>query len=116
MRDQSPSPLHDQFHEHGSFLCMDGMAKASGLKPSRVKVCFTATDQHLLREVLASLAKHEDCYGVKFSKNAKDGMYLGRCFFTSAEKAGKIWAEFKPHPKLMVNLQDDDFAAQFRDD
>ena len=41
-------------------------------------------------------------------------MYLGRAFFVTTERAGKVWAKYKLHPKLMVNLQDDDLAARFR--
>jgi hypothetical protein len=41
-------------------------------------------------------------------------MYLGRCFFTERKYAAELWAKYKAHPKLMVNLQDDDVAAEFR--
>ncbi len=30
------------------------------------------------------------------------------------EMAGEMWAKYKNHPRLFVDLQDDDFAAQFR--
>lgn len=102
------------FYEHGSFICLDGPAKKRGEKPSKVKVCFVSTDQILLKDILSSLATHEDCYWVKYSKTPKGDMFLGRCFFTSSDRAGQIWAEFKPHPKLMVNIQDDEFASKFR--
>lgn len=108
--------MEQNFYEHGSFICLDGLAKKHGQKPSMVKVYFVSRDQNLLKEVLASLANQDDCYWVKYSKNAKDGMFLGRCFFTTAEKAGETWAKFKPHPKIMANLQDDNFASKFRPD
>ena len=106
--------MDQNFYEYGSFVCLDGPAKKRGLKPSQVKVCFVSRDQNLLKEILATLATQDDCYWVKYSKTPKDGMFLGRCFFTTSEKAGKIWAEFKPHPKIMTNLQDDNFASKFR--
>ena len=44
------------------------------------KLCFVATDQALLADVLGQLAERPDCYYVKYSTYQKDGMYLGRCF------------------------------------
>ncbi|MDZ4660026.1 MAG: hypothetical protein SGJ18_00260 [Pseudomonadota bacterium] len=102
------------FYEMGTFICLDGAAKTKGLKPSQIKVCFVTRDQKLLIDILTKLSEQPDCYFVKYSKVPKDEMFLGRCFFTAAEKAGGVWAEFKSHPKLMVHLQDDTFAANFR--
>ena len=40
-------------------------------------------------------------------------MYLGRCFLTSEDAAGRLCAEYKGHYKLMVSIQDDDFFNVF---
>ena len=102
------------FYEQGSFLCLDGPAKKAGLSHSTVKVCFVCRDLQFLQTLLKKLAALEDCYWVKTSREARDGMFLGRCFFTTPERAGEIWTRYKAHPRLMVNLQDDQFADQFR--
>ena len=66
-------------------------------------------------ELLIKLSDLKDCYFVKLTAEPKDGMYLGRCFFTSDQLVGEYWAKYKLHPKLMCNIQDDDFSKSFRD-
>lgn len=107
-------PMGDEFYEHGKFLCLDGPAKRTGLSHSSVKVCFVSTAFEFLRSLLIPLAGLEACYWVKMTREARDGMFLGRSFFTSTEYAGEIWARYKNHPKVMANLQDDELAAKFR--
>lgn len=51
---------------------------------------------------------------MKYSTEPRDGMYLGRCFLISDAAAARLCAEHKPHPKLMVTLQDDDFFHAYR--
>ena len=107
--------MPDTFYSVDSFLCLDGPAKRAGLKPSLMKVCLTCRDFEFLKLVIAKIAEDELCYWVKTSAKPKNGMYLGRCFFTTKERAGEIWAKYKKHPRLMVTLQDDEFAKPFRE-
>jgi hypothetical protein len=78
------------------------------------KLCFVATDQALLADILRQLAERPDCYYVKYSTYQKDGMYLGRCFLMDEHEVGVLWAEYKEHPRLFCSVQDDDFTAPFR--
>jgi hypothetical protein len=78
------------------------------------KLCFVATDQALLADVLSQLAERPDCHYVKYSTYQKDGMYLGRCFLLDEHAVGELWAEYKEHPRLFCSVQDDDFTAPFR--
>ncbi len=78
------------------------------------KLCFVATDQALLAEVLRELAERPDCRYVKYSNYQKDGMYLGRCFLMYEHEVGVLWAQYKSHPRLFCSIQDDDFTARFR--
>jgi hypothetical protein len=103
-----------EFYSQGTFLCIDGPAKKAGREHSEVKVCITCRDDELLRQLIAKVAEDEECYWVKMSTKARDGMFLGRCFFTTKEYAGRFWARYKSHPRLMVTLQDDDFASGYR--
>lgn len=104
-----------EFYRQGPFLCIDGPAKRAGKSNSNMKVCFTCCDQLLLQDLLLKFAKSEDCFWVKMSTVPKDGMFLGRCFFTTNQRAAELWATYKTHPRLMVTIQDDDFVSQFRD-
>ena len=78
------------------------------------KLCFVATDQALLADVLRQLAERPDCYYVKYSIHQRDGMYLGRCFLMDEHEVGMLWAKYKEHPRLFCSVQDDDFTAPFR--
>jgi hypothetical protein len=78
------------------------------------KLCFVATDQSLLADVLRQLAERPDCYYVKYSVHPRDGMYLGRCFLMDEHEVGVLWAKYKEHPRLFCSVQDDDFTAPFR--
>jgi hypothetical protein len=78
------------------------------------KLCFVATDQALLADVLGQLTERPDCYYVKYSVYPRDGMYLGRCFLLGEQEVGLLWAEFKTHPRLFCTVQDDDFTAPYR--
>lgn len=98
----------------GAFMERYGKARESGKKASQKKLCFVATNQGYLADFLSELTEDPNCYYVKFSTQAKDGMYLGRCFMTQDEMAGRLWTKFKPHPKLMCTIQDDDFTKEFR--
>ena len=42
-------------------------------------------------------------------------MYLGRCFLTTDEAVGEVWARYKSHPALFCTVQDDDFVERFRE-
>lgn len=106
--------MNEEYYTRGSFLCLDGPARKAGLAPSNVKLCLTCRDIELLRSIFSEIIKEPTCYWVKMSSQPKDGMFLGRCFFTTKEMAGFMWDKYKKHPNLMVNLQDDDFANQFR--
>jgi hypothetical protein len=78
------------------------------------KLCFVATDQALLADVLGQLAARSDCYYAKYSITPRDGMYLGRCFLRDEHAVGALWDEFHSHPRLMCTVQDDDFTEPFR--
>ncbi len=107
--------MDSEFYETGSFLCLDGPVKKAGREHSNMKVCFTCRDSELLRKLLVKIAQDEECYWVKMSTKPRDGMFLGRCFFSSKERAAQLWAKYKTHPRFMVTLQDDDFASSFRE-
>jgi len=107
--------VDSEFYQHDSFLCIDGPAKKAGKNFSNMKVCITCRDSDFLKTLLSKVAKDEDCYWVKMSTNSRDGMYLGRCFFTTKERAAQLWAKYKTHPRFMVTLQDDDFASTYRE-
>lgn len=94
---------------------MDGPAKKAGKAHSEMKVCFTCRDSDLLKSLLGKIVQNEECYWVKMSTKARDGMYLGRCFFTSSDHAARLWAKYKAHPRFMVTLQDDEFASTYRE-
>lgn len=85
-----------------------------GAPHSQKKVCLVATDLPFLVELLDQLSQRPDCYFVKFSVFARDGMHLGRCFLSADEEAGRLCEELKRHPKLFVTLQDDDVFAAYR--
>ena len=99
---------------YGKFMDLHGPAARAGTPCCNKKLCFVATDQEFLADVLAELAERTDCYYVKYSVEPRDGMYLGRCFLMSAREVGLLWAKYKDHPRLFCSIQDDDFAAAFR--
>ncbi|MBT4762900.1 MAG: hypothetical protein HOO06_14495 [Bdellovibrionaceae bacterium] len=105
----------EDFTRKGSFLNRDGKARSNSGSHSNKKLCFVSTDKNFLMELLIKLSDLKDCYFVKLTAEPKDGMYLGRCFFTSDQLVGEYWAKYKLHPKLMCNIQDDDFSKSFRD-
>jgi len=107
--------MESEFYQDGSFLCIDGPARKSGRGYANLKVCFTCRDIDFLKRLVAKVANNNECYWVKVSTKSRDGMFLGRCFFTTKEFAAQTWAKYKTHPRLMVTLQDDDFASSFRD-
>ena len=99
---------------NGYFLIRNGRGRTPDGAYSNKKLCFVATDQLFLTEVLRELSDREDCYFVKFTTAPKDGMYLGRCFLLTDEVVGALWQVYKVHPKLMCTVQDDDFTSTFR--
>lgn len=107
--------MSSDFYSQSSFLCKDGSAKKAGRDYSKLKVCLACTDVDFLKRLLSLTAEDNDCYWVKLSSKSRDGMFLGRCFFTSSDAAGKFWAKYKNHPRLIVSLQDDEVVSVFRD-
>jgi hypothetical protein len=99
---------------YGHFMDLHGPASNSGRECCNKKLCFVATDQGLLADVLLELAERPDCYYVKYSVEPRDGMYLGRCFLIDEHEIGVVWAKYKDHPRLFCSVQDDDFTAPFR--
>jgi hypothetical protein len=99
---------------NGYFMEIRGPAWYAHRPCCEKKLCFVATDQALLADVLSELAERPDCYYVKYSLYEKDGMYLGRCFLTDEREVGALWAKFKPHPRLFCSIQDDEFTGAFR--
>ena len=100
---------------NGAFLHRHGRGKRLGIAHSNKKLCFVATDQHLLSDLLLELSEREDCFYVKFSTRPRSGMYLGRCFLLDDAMVGELWRQYKVHPQLMCTVQDDDFTKIFRD-
>ncbi|MCJ2512497.1 MAG: hypothetical protein LN409_03990, partial [Candidatus Thermoplasmatota archaeon] len=98
----------------GVFMRRWGAGLRPGVKFSQHKLCFVAADRTLLAETLLELSRRSDCYGVKYSVQPKDGMYLGRCFMLEDSVVGELWQRFKRHPRLMCTVQDDELTAQFR--
>jgi hypothetical protein len=98
----------------GYYMELRGQAWYRQERRCQKKLCFVATDQALLAEILRLLAGRLDCYYVKYSVHPRDGMYLGRCFLTEEQEVGQLWAEYKQHPRLFCSVQDDDFTAIFR--
>jgi hypothetical protein len=98
----------------GYFMARRGPAWNNEGRCCKRKLCFVATDQVLLADVLRQLAERPDCYYVKYSTYQKDGMYLGRCFLMDEHEVGVLWAEFHEHPRLFCCVQDDEFTAPFR--
>jgi hypothetical protein len=99
---------------NGYFMAIWGPAWNPDRRGCQKKLCFVATDQALLADVLLRLAQRPDCVYVKYSTYQKDGMYLGRCFLADEHEVGVLWAEYKEHPRLFCSVQDDDFTAPFR--
>lgn len=106
--------MQDMFYEKGSFFNRDGIARGKSDTHSNKKLCFVATDKEFLMELLIELSNLEECFFVKLTSKPRDGMYLGRCFFINDEHVGNYWAKYKLHPKVMCNIQDDDFSKPFR--
>lgn len=98
----------------GYFMERRGPAWHATGRGCQKKLCFVATDQALLADVLRELAVRPDCVYVKYSLYQKDGMYLGRCFLTHEHEVGVLWAKYKEHPRLFCTVQDDNFTAPFR--
>ena len=96
-----------------SFWMKDGKGREN-VEYSFKKLCFVATDQKLLANILLELSNSEKCYFVKFSVFPKEKMYLGRAFFLSDEEAGRLWAIYKKHAKLNCTIQDDTFTKNYR--
>lgn len=97
------------------FLCRDGPAFTRGDDYSQRKLCFTSTERGLLARHLLELSRREDCYFVKFGVNPRGGMYLGRCFMTTEQAVGDVWAQYKSPPSLFCTVQGDDFVGRFRE-
>lgn len=96
------------------FQIRHGRGRQPNVIYSNKKLCFVATDQKFLAELLLELSDREDCYFVKFTANPKDGMFLGRCFLLTDAAVGELWQHYKVHPRLMCTVQDDDFTSTFR--
>jgi hypothetical protein len=103
-----------QMSANGAFMEQRGAGWNEERRFSQKKLCFVATDQSWLAEVLGQLADRRDCFYVKYSVNQRDGMYLGRCFLLDEREIGALWAEYKAHPRMMCSVQDDEFTRPFR--
>jgi hypothetical protein len=90
----------------------DGKGRAG--PQSKKKLCFVVTDLRFLAELMLELSLRDDCFKVKFYDKSTDGMYLGRCWLNTDEAAARACQHYKPHPKLMVSIQDDDFFDPYR--
>ena len=98
----------------GYFMHHHGPAWSAHEQGSQKKLCFVATNQALVANVLRVLAERPDCVYVKYSIHPRDGMYLGRCFLVDDYQVGLVWAEYKEHPRLFCSVQDDEFTLPFR--
>jgi hypothetical protein len=106
--------MADLFYEENGYQCLNGRAYAEGGRYCHTKLCLVATDLAYLVRTLEALAARGDCFWVKHSHEPRDGMYLGRAFFTEARAVGELWAGFKRDPKLFCSMQDDDVALAYR--
>ena len=111
MFDKNP---HFRLSSNGYFMEIRGAASFFNKRSCNKKLCFVATDQALLADVLRELAERPDCHYVKYSVEPRDGMYLGRCFLMDDYDIGVLWAKYKEHPRLFCSVQDDDFTAPYR--
>ena len=98
----------------GAFMERRGAGWNEERRFCQKKLCFVATDQLLLAELLGQLADRPDCCYVKYSVRQRDGMYLGRCFLLDEQEVGALWAKYKTHPRMMCSVQDDEFTRSFR--
>lgn len=116
MNDTASSDLEQHFTitHNGSFRSRDGAAGRSRAF-SQKKLCFVATDKPFLIALLYELSLRDNCAFVKYSIRPRDGMYLGRCFLTTDDDAGRLCQSYKAHPKLLVTLQDDAFFDVYRE-
>ena len=101
--------------QDGYFMQIWGPASNTKWPGCQKKLCFVATDQAMLADVLLQLADRPDCVYVKYSTYSLDGMYLGRCFLVGEHEVGMLWAQFKRHRRLFCTVQDDDFTLPYRD-
>ena len=86
-----------QMTAHGIFMERRGRAGILKDVSLNKKLCFVATDQALLVQVLGDLAE-PDCYYVKYSIEPRDGMYLGRCFLLNDHDVERFGANTKCTP------------------
>ena len=103
-----------QMTSNGAFMERRGRGWNEERRFCQKKLCFVATDQTLLVEVLGQLAERPDCFYVKYSIRQRDGMYLGRCFLVDEQEVGALWVKYKTHPRMMCSVQDDEFTGPFR--
>ena len=105
--------------QEGRYMARDGAARTRtpDVPHCNKKICFAAVDLSFLAHLLRELSDHPKAFFVKFSTHPRDGMYLGRCFFieTEEEMVGVTWAEYKNHPKVFCNVQNDDFTMPWRE-
>jgi hypothetical protein len=107
--------IEARFEARGPYMIRRGPAHAGDPRsPVNKKLCFTATDREALIRELDALAGRPECFFVKYSIAPRDGMYLGRAFFTDANLLGKLWTSYRSHPRLMCSVQDDDWTLQYR--
>jgi len=103
---------------NGRFMARDGTARRQNPDVIHLnkKLCFAATDLPFLANLLLEWSEHPQAFFVKFSTQARDGMYLGRLFFIQGEddRVGKTWANYKNHPKLFCSIHDDDATMPWR--
>ena len=103
-----------QMTPSGAFMERRGAGWNEERRFCQKKLCFVATDQSLLADVLGQLANRPDCFYVKYSVRERDRMYLGRCFMVDEQEVGALWAKHEMHPRLMCSVQDDEFTRPFR--
>jgi hypothetical protein len=101
------------YYRERDYLCADGKAAPKGAFCHK-KLCLVATELDHLLAVLDRMLERDDCFWVKYSPDAKAGMFLARVVLTDAKAVGTTWRELKADPKLMCSIQDDDFANLFR--
>jgi hypothetical protein len=109
------SQVESPFRQTPNGYFMEIRGPAWNQKPCcQKKLCFVASDQARLAELLGQLAERSDCVYVKYSVEPRDGMYLGRCFLMDEHEVGLLWAKYKAHPHVFCSIQDDEFTAPFR--
>ncbi len=111
-----PSYVIDEFTlDDRGFLTRDGPACHRGEAYCEKKLCFTSTSVEKLATLLYKLSQRDDCFFVKLdSEVGSHGLVRGRCFLTSEQAVGHLWAKYRVSDVGLCSVQDEEFTARHR--